>query len=120
MRRAVIAALASLSDTDYQERVWLNRIYPHAGYYDDFAANVHVLYDDARVLPDPDSCLHSILLPGDEVGRLRNLDVVLGGMLDDKAGATDAAYMADPRWSAVNALSALALAAMVLAGGFGD
>ncbi len=94
-------ALAAFSDRDYQERVWVPRNYPHLNFYDDLTQNVHVLYDDSQVLPDPESRGRWVLLPGDELDRLRALDSVLGPMIDELGEAPDAAYLQDPRWPSV-------------------
>jgi hypothetical protein len=118
MRREVLASLAALSDVEYQERVWVQREYPRLNYYDDLTQNVHVLYDDCQVLPDPSSRLWAVLLPGDELDRLLELDRALGPLIRELGEAADAEYIADPRWSAVTFAAGRALASMVLAGGY--
>ena len=118
MRREVMRALAAFSDRDYQERVWVPRNYPHLNFYDDLTQNVHVLYDDSQVLPDPESRGRWVLLPGDELDRLRALDSVLGPMIDELGEVSDAAYLQDSRWPSVISTASQALSAMVLAGGF--
>ena len=120
MRREVLTSLAALSDPEYQQKVWVQREYPRLNYFDDLTQNVHVLYDDCQVLPEPDGRLWSVLLPGDEVARLRALDKALGPLIDELGDAPDAVYLADPRWGAVMSAAALALASMVIAGGYWD
>jgi len=118
MRREVMRALASLCDLDYQERVWQEDAIPHDGLFDDFAANVTCLYDDCVVLPEPETRLHSVLLPGDELDYLRQL----GGALDEVTERIPGlrSPLADPLWPHVMHIAALALAAMVRAGGYCD
>ncbi len=53
MRRQVISALASLADTEYQERSWVRKIFPAENYYEDLRLEVNVLYEDFMVLPSP-------------------------------------------------------------------
>lgn len=118
MRREVMRALAAFSDRDYQERVWVQRNYPEPNFYDDLTQNVHILYDDSQVLPDPESRLRWVLLDGDELDRLRALDSVLGPMIDELGEAPDAAYLRDSRWPSVVSTASRALSAMVLAGSF--
>ena len=118
MRREVMRALAAFSDPEYQERVWVQRNYPDPNFYDDLTQNVHVLYDDCQVLPDPVSRLRWVLLDGDELKRLRALDGVLGPMIDELGEAPDATYLQDSRWPSVMSTASRALSAMVLAGGF--
>jgi hypothetical protein len=116
MRREVVRALAAFADRGYQHRVCELRQYPGDNFYDDLTQNVHVVYDDCQVLPDPLRRLGSVLVPGDEVDRLRALDSVLGPLIDDLGGVPDSAYVRDPRWSAVMSAAAAALTSMVLAG----
>jgi hypothetical protein len=120
MRRDVMSSLAGLSDVEYQQRVWIRREYPQPGYYDDLRANIALLYDDREVLPSPADSIGSILLPGDEIPRLAALAVVLDDLIDSHESIVDSVFMADPRWNDVLRLSALALAAMVLTGGYED
>jgi hypothetical protein len=112
MRREVIHALAALSDEEYQERVWIRGVFPTADYYDDLDENVHILYDDVRVLPEPATRELTVLVPGIEVVRLRELESVLGPMIDERPDWSDAQYLADPRWPQVRARAGAALAAM--------
>ena len=118
MRREVMRALAAFADRDYQRRVWEPRQFPDENFYDDLTQNVHVLYDDCQVLPDPLNRLGSVLVAGGEVDRLRMLDGVLGPLIDDLGDAPDSAYVRDPRWPAVISAATAALTAMVLAGGY--
>ena len=116
MRRQVIRALAALSDSQYQQRVWVQRNVADPSFYDDLTQNIHVLYDDCQVLPQPESRLRWVLIEGDEVGRLRALDKLLGPMIDDLGDAPDATYLQDGRWPAVMSAASSALSAMVLSG----
>jgi hypothetical protein len=120
MRREVLKSLAALSDPDYQQKVWVQREYPRLNYFDDLMQNVHVLYDGCQVLPEPHDRLWSVLLHGDEVARLRALDKALAPLVDELGDAPDVIYLADPRWDAVMSAAALALASIVLAGGYWD
>src|SRR5215217_473947 len=114
MRREVLRALAALSDGDYQMLAWVSGQHRGIGAHDDLTQNVHILYDDCQVLPMPESRLGPILLPGDEVDRLRALDRILGRLIDDLGDAPDTAYLADPRWAEVISAAGRALASMVL------
>lgn len=115
MRREVMTALAALTDLEYQQRVWIERIYPTETYYDDFDANIHTLFDDCRVLPQPESQLRTILYSGDEIPRLRQLGEILNRLLDARRGAPDAEYINDAAWPEMARVAGLALAAMTLA-----
>lgn len=110
-------ALAALGDREYQERVWLRRVYPHPGYYADLTGAIAVLYD-VRVLPSPEVTLSSVTLGGDEIGRLRQLAALLDPLIERLGDAPDDTYMRDPAWADVVAAATAALLAVVNAGGF--
>ena len=115
MRYQTISAPAALSDEEYQQRVWIRREYPRAGYFDDFTLNIHVLYDDCVVIPDP---ARKWSTAWSEIVRLHALDQVLGPLLHELGDASDATYLADPRWPTVRVRAGTAVMAMILAGGF--
>lgn len=118
MRGSVIDAVATLADPDYQQRVWIAHIRPDPAYFDDLDANIHVLYDDCRVLPDPEDTVGDVLIAGDEVTRLRALGTVLGRLIDKLGNVDDDKYLADPEWPAVVQAAREALPAMILSGGW--
>jgi hypothetical protein len=110
MRREVVNALASLSDREYQRRVWIARTYPREGFFDDLTLTVNVLYD--MVLPDPRTRVGTVLVSAHEVDRLRLLERVLGPLIADLGNAPDSRYLCDPRWNGVVDAARSALAAM--------
>jgi len=110
MRAEVVAAVTSLSDRTYQETRW-GVVEPEVNFYDDLTLDVHILYDDCAVLPDPESMLGTVLLPED-VAVLVALHRALGPMLTDLGDAPDSAYLKDPRWDSVLAAAKEALAVM--------
>ncbi|MET9482693.1 hypothetical protein [Streptomyces sp. NPDC006638] len=102
MRRNVVSAVRALADEEYQHRVWVGRIYPQEGFYDDLSVNLNILYDDTLVLDDPPSALGTVLTSEEEVAAM----VVLASAVDDllrREGndKTDAEYVASPLWGAV-------------------
>ena len=80
-------------------------------YYDDLTLNVHVLYDDMRVLPSPEDAVPS-LLHAAEVLPLRAVDSALGPLIRELGDSSDEAYLADPRWPHVVEAAKAALAVM--------
>ena len=112
MRRDVLDSLAVLFDVEYQERAWIRGEGFQPGQYDDFDYHVHVLYDDAAVLPDPANSIGTVLVAGDEIERLRSLGQLLDALLAEHGDVGASVFMADPRWPEVGRLAALALAAM--------
>ncbi|MGZ8750460.1 MAG: SCO4402 family protein [Pseudonocardia sp.] len=99
MRQEVLSALESLSDRNHQAAAW-GRHDRRAGRYDDLTLNVHILYDDCQVLPDPQTAVGAVLLAG-ETARLRHLHKALNPLLEDLGDSSDAVYLADPRWPSV-------------------
>ncbi|MFD3591462.1 hypothetical protein ACFWU5_01950 [Nocardia sp. NPDC058640] len=112
MRMSVIDALESFADPDYQRRVWINRQFPHANFYDDLDLNVSILYDDCVVVPDPRSRIGTVLVDGPEVDRLIELDQVLDPMISRLGNASDSTYLGDSEWPLVVTAARAALAAM--------
>lgn len=102
MRKEIISAVKALSDTDYQQRVWIDQIYPHADFFDDFTLNVNVLYDDTTVLDDPAAALGQTLANDTEVAAMQQLAGRLGDILDSVGrDADDLAFLQSPLWSGV-------------------
>jgi hypothetical protein len=99
MRAEVKEALRALSDPEHQHARW-GRYEPGVEYYDDLDLNVHILYDDTQVLPEPASAVPS-LLHESEAPALLALDAVLGEMIRQLGDAPDTSYVSDPRWPAV-------------------
>jgi hypothetical protein len=99
MRAEVLAALRALSDPIYQRTVW-GRYVEGVDYYDDLDLEVHILYDDCRVLPSPEAAVPAVLYAG-EVSVLRAVEAALGPMLSDLGDRPRDAYIADPRWADV-------------------
>ncbi|MFF3541555.1 hypothetical protein ACFYXD_06795 [Streptomyces platensis] len=102
MRREIISAVRALSDSDYQQRVWIDRIYPHADFFDDFTLNVNTLYDDTTVLDDPAAALGRTLADDAEVEAMQCLAGRLDEILDTVGReADDIAFLQSPLWSGV-------------------
>jgi hypothetical protein len=115
-RWEVMRALASLSDPEYQERVWIRHQMPHKNYFDNFDNAVHALYDDWVVLPEPRAALGSVLVNGPEVSRIAALGVTLDSLIEELGESPDSVYLAHAEWGTVLAQASSALSAMVLAG----
>jgi hypothetical protein len=115
-RWAVMDALASLSDREHQDRVWIRRELPHKDYLDGFDQVVHTLYDDWVVLPEPKAAVGRILVDGPEVPRLASLGVTLDRLIAELGDVADTDYLRHADWPQVVTQAGLALASMVLAG----
>lgn len=120
MRWAVLDALASLADEEYQRQIWIGSSTSTRDVFDDLSLNVNILFDDCEVLPDPERALGAVLVPGDDLGRLRRLGEVLSSLIDRHGNEPDIKYLNDTEWKEVIRLAGLALAAMVRARGLPD
>lgn len=102
MRREVIEALQALADPEYQRRVWVDRVYPQPGFYDDLTHNVNVLYDDTSVAEDPQGQIGLTLENTDEAAAVERLTAVLDPLLDSlPTKIDDGAVISLPEWGEV-------------------
>ncbi|MFJ7334387.1 hypothetical protein ACIQUU_14180 [Streptomyces sp. NPDC101116] len=108
MRAEIIASVRALADPVYQQRVWVDREYPSADYYDDLTLTVNILYDDTTVLADPRTALGRTLAGGAEVEAMSRLAGELTRALDEVGrDEPDEGFLASPAWpSVVDAASA--------------
>jgi hypothetical protein len=113
MRSEVMRALQALADPDYQRRVWVNRVYPHPGFYDDFTLNIHILYDDTRVLEAPHEVVGSVLSSDLEAEAMARLAHVINSLFE-RVGTdlSDEDYLRQPEWSSVVEQAQAALATL--------
>jgi len=109
LRRQVVAALESLSDPALQAK-W-GKVQDGVNYFDDLTVNVHVLYDDCMVLPEPQTAVPGILL-SDEVNAMSALEEVLGSLIRELGDRPDGAYLTDPRWAGVMSAARAAFLAL--------
>ncbi|MFF4739328.1 hypothetical protein ACFY2W_26105 [Streptomyces sp. NPDC001262] len=114
MRSEVISAVRALSDPEYQQRVWVDRQYPHPGYFDDFTLNVNIL-DDAAVLENPYAAIGFTLASVEEARAMEQLANSLNEVLTSVGSqSTDSAFLASPYWGNVVAAANHALHALNL------
>jgi hypothetical protein len=100
MRINLCACLKSLSNNDYQQRVWV-RGEPEQE-VDDFTEVVNILYDDLGLSPSPHSRIGEILLNANEADYLKKLLSLLDRIFETHGlDLTDAAYIALPEWPQV-------------------
>lgn len=116
MRYEVVQALATLADPDYQRRAWLEKRFDRPGSYEDLNMNVHTLYDDTEVLPNPRDSIGTILTDGPEIEALEALAVPYSVLLDRLGDAEPSQYLNAPEWPDVIRAASVALASMVRAG----
>ena len=111
MRLNVVLAIQALADLDYQWRVWVRREYPHSNFFDDFTLNIHILYDDTRLLELLDEArIGAFLRDEDEREALRPLRDALDTLFDRHGmKLTDEQYMTTPEWTAVVSAAQAAL-----------
>ncbi|MEV4096180.1 SCO4402 family protein [Streptosporangium saharense] len=102
MRDEIISSVNTLANREYQQNVWVERKYPHPGYYDDFSMNIHILYDDTNVLEDPEGAIGTYLTSHDEAEALANLHEALEALFTELGTElTDIEYINSAYWEAV-------------------
>jgi hypothetical protein len=100
MRANLCASLESLSDRDYQQRVWLRGEIEKS--QDDLTEVANILYDDLGLSESPHSCIGEFLLNADEADHLGKLPSLLDRIFETHGlDLTDAAYVALPEWQQV-------------------
>jgi hypothetical protein len=102
MRKELISCLESLSDIEYQQRVWVKKESFRDVEHDDFDCSVHFLYDDTDLASDPKSTIGLILCNDDEARKITDLvheiDIIF-----DKYGTklSDENYISLAEWKNV-------------------
>lgn len=110
MRDEVLAALRSLASESHQREQW-GRYSPDVQYYDDLSLNIHALYDDCAVLPDPRQALGTVLEESD-IAPLAALEKLLGPLIDELGNRPDRDYLNHPTWPEIVQAARIALTAM--------
>lgn len=98
MRAEVLVALRSMASPEEQKR-WIDPP-PNPTRIENLDINVHILYDDCEVVPEPADSVGSILYE-DEVPALRDFHAAFGPLLHELRNSPDEVYLADPRWPEV-------------------
>jgi hypothetical protein len=110
MREELVGYLRSLSDIEYQKRIWVEGLSEEGVQHDELDYAIHYLYDDTNLAENPESTVGVILRNNLEASRIASLissiDVIF-----EKYGKclADAEYMALPEWQAVIAAAQNAL-----------
>lgn len=109
LRDEVVEAVRALSDLEYQQRVWVRREVS-SEYYDEFAHRIHMLYDDTKVLEDPQSAVGDVLASEEEACVMQELADVLDSLFG-RVGTdlSDDEYLELPEWRTVVATARRAL-----------
>ncbi|WP_405656899.1 hypothetical protein [Streptomyces sp. RK9] len=113
MRAEVVSAVRALASPEHQQKVWIDRTYPHPDYYDDLTLNVHILYDDTTVLASPEAALGNTLASEQEVRAMEELARALDAVLENVGvDVPDAEFLRSPLWPQVVVAAQAALAAL--------
>lgn len=100
MRRELVSTLESLSDVDYQKKVWGN--YLNDGRYDDFDLSIHFIYDDTKLSDDPNLTVGLFLYSEEEAKTMREVVSSLDALFDQYGlKLSDQEYICKPEWSRV-------------------
>jgi hypothetical protein len=113
MRDEVIGAVQALADLEYQRRVWIRQELPQPGYYDDLTVNIHILYDDTRVLEEPADTVGDVLRSDAEAAAMVPMRDQLDALFERYGtDLSDEEYLNTPEWPGVVRAAQHALAAL--------
>lgn len=113
VRGDVIFSIATLADPEYQQRVWIDHIYPTENYYDAFDETIHTLYDDTGVMENPMEAIGYVLRSQAEAEAMYPLRYALDTLYDVLGiELSDAEYIASPLWDDVVDAAQRALAVL--------
>ncbi|MGH3708601.1 MAG: SCO4402 family protein [Pseudonocardiaceae bacterium] len=114
LRNEVLDAMKNLSDPEYQQRVWIDRKFPSANYYDDFDMVIHILYDDTIIAEDACSTIGDILKNKTEAQVVEVVIQALEEVFDEGSRHADFEVLrARPSWPKVIEAAAVAWKAMI-------
>ncbi len=112
MREEVVSAVRALADSEYQQRVWIDRNYPSPDYFDDFTLNVNIL-GDAAILDDPYAVIGYTLASEREAQAMKGLSDQLNRIIEVVGSdSPDSAFLASPLWEGVIEAAKTALETM--------
>lgn len=106
MRRELIEALKSLSDRDYQQRVWIDKEFPHENFYDDLTTTVNIFHDLISDDEDFGRYIGTFLASQEEAAAVEGVHQSLDATIDALGESPDGRYLSDPRWNDVVAKAA--------------
>jgi hypothetical protein len=113
MRDEVVGAVQALADPEYQQRVWIRHELPQPDYYDDFTLNIHILYDDTRVLEVPDETVGDVLRSPAEAAAMAPLAQRIDALFERYGtDLSDQEYLDTPEWPAIVRAAQTALATL--------
>lgn len=113
MRKELAGYLQSLSDLDYQRRIWVEGGSEGSIQHDEFDYAVHFLYDDTQLARDPRATIGWILRNVSEADRIETLVAAIEHIFQSYGTElSDAQYIDLPEWCSVVDAAQKALAAI--------
>ena len=98
-RLTIVAALATLADTDFQQQVWLGRQAAISGKCYNFDEVLHCIYDDSGLDDGPSTCIGYFLYNPEEASSLQALMTQIDLLLERHGKRLpDDAYLRAPQW----------------------
>ena len=101
MRRELTEAMTSLSDRGYQQRVWIDKVFPHENFYEDLTMVVNIFHD--LIANDEDFGQHvgTFLVSNEEAAAVEQVYRALDAVIDDLGESPDEAYLSAAGWDVV-------------------
>lgn len=102
VREEVVDILCTLSDKEYQQRVWVRKELPPGVKLDNFTLVVNVLFDDLWLYDNPQWMMSCFLYSQEEMALVSKVIDALHSVLECLgAEATDQQYIESPQWPVV-------------------
>ena len=100
-REELIRNLKDLSDKVYQQRVWVDKIYPHDNFYDDFTQQVNFL-GDAGFFYNPKDTVGDIVKNEKELNAVMEVVYAIDKIFNQYGKElSDKEYISLPEWQEV-------------------
>ncbi len=109
MREELINAMRTLSDVEYQQRAWIEHIFPVGIQYDEFSISLNII-EDVGFFEKTEPKIGGVIENLQELIAVERVAYAIEYMFNCRGNnRTDAEYMADPLWSVVVGRAAKAL-----------
>lgn len=116
MRQELVDTMTSLSDREYQQRVWIDKKYPHENFYDDLTTTVNVFHDLITDDEDFSEYVGAFLVNQEEARAVEQVYRALDVVIDALGDSADDRYLSDPHWADVVNKATLAKSVLTRSG----
>ena len=102
MRDELLETIRTLSDAEYQRKVWVKHEFPPGVQYDEFDLAVHFLYDQPGLAENPEDAIGLFVKDEYEVQLIKAVIQALEQVFEVLGmNSTDEEYISSPEWAGV-------------------